>query len=115
MTLHLPTGVLERLAALALMDAQSEPHSSESYDGMCAFASAALAAAAEGLSMTFQESPSAKPGTGLGLAATPARDLRGDHDSPLSYVHDIARDEWIDARLYAESMAPFADGEGNRS
>jgi hypothetical protein len=62
-----------------------------------------------------QESPEAKPGTRrLGLAAAPASDeaYLSDPDGGLAR---LAADEWVDARMYAEGMDPFARGEGNLS
>lgn len=83
-------------------------------------------------------SPEAKPGTGRGLAAAPAHDPSCDDMCPNcvtpwkcngphvpadpSYPTDpdgglarLAADEWVDARMYAEGMEPFARGEGNLS
>lgn len=45
MTLHIPAPVLHRLAALASLDAQSEPHTEEVYAGLVSASAAFLAAA----------------------------------------------------------------------
>lgn len=118
MILHIPAPVLERLAALASLDAQSEPHTEEVYTSLTAAAAAFLAVSNDpGAELTLVPVGIVWDERLLGEVAA---DRSRERQREEAYQHDpdgglarLAADEWVDARCFAEGMEPFADGGGN--